>query len=143
MADSGRDSRHNWPHDGSDTDREGTRFRHDSAAARAGGRPLCEGGFPEPGSAQGLCLDDAPGRWRCLARPGTQNRQAHVRGSHNSNDRLTETIDELMGLFFAMTDKVDGDHGRRTFQMIDETFEGGEPRSEESSGGKEWGNRWR
>ncbi|HEX7823130.1 MAG TPA: replication initiation protein [Sphingobium sp.] len=49
-----------------------------------------------------------------------------LRGSHNSNDRLTETIDELMGIFFAMPDKVDGDHGRRTFQMIEETFEGGE-----------------
>src|SRR3546814_17912992 len=24
-----------------------------------------------------------------------------LRGSHNSNDRLTETIDELMGIFFA------------------------------------------
>src|SRR3546814_7358286 len=47
-----------------------------------------------------------------------------LRGPHNSNDRLTETIDELMGIFFAMPDKVDGDHGRRTFQMIEETFEG-------------------
>src|SRR3546814_21193373 len=48
-----------------------------------------------------------------------------LRGSHNSNDRLTATIDELMGIFFAMPDKVDGDHGRRTFQMLEETFEGG------------------
>ena len=39
-----------------------------------------------------------------------------LRGSHNSNDRLAETIDELMGIFFAMPDKVDGDHGRRTFR---------------------------
>src|SRR3546814_7838575 len=46
-----------------------------------------------------------------------------LRGSHNSNDRLTETIDELMGIFFAMPDKVDGDHGRRTFQMIEETLD--------------------
>src|SRR3546814_17029849 len=35
-----------------------------------------------------------------------------LRGSHNSNDRLTETIDELMGIFFAMPDKVDGDRGQ-------------------------------
>jgi len=49
-----------------------------------------------------------------------------LRGSHNSNDRLTDTIDELMGIFFAMPDQVEGDQGRRTFQMIEETFEGGE-----------------
>lgn len=49
-----------------------------------------------------------------------------LRGSHNSNDRLADTIDELMGIFFAMPDQVDGDAGRRTFQMIEETFEGGE-----------------
>jgi hypothetical protein len=49
-----------------------------------------------------------------------------LRGSHNSNDRLTDTVDELMGIFFAMPDQVDGDPGRRTFQMIEETFEGGE-----------------
>lgn len=49
-----------------------------------------------------------------------------LRGSHNSNDRLADTIDELMGIFFAMPDQVDGDSGRRTFQMIEETFEGGE-----------------
>src|SRR3546814_2144948 len=44
-----------------------------------------------------------------------------LRGSHNSNDRLTDTIDELMGIFFAMPDQVEGDQGRRTFQMIEET----------------------
>lgn len=49
-----------------------------------------------------------------------------LRGSHNSNDRLTDTIDELMGIFFAMPDQVEGDRGRRTFQMVEETFEGGE-----------------
>tara|TARA_R110000868_G_scaffold398594_4_gene671839 strand:- start:1467 stop:1655 length:189 start_codon:yes stop_codon:yes gene_type:complete len=41
-----------------------------------------------------------------------------LRGSHNSNDRLAETIDELTRIAFAMADKVEGDHGRRTFQMI-------------------------
>ena len=49
-----------------------------------------------------------------------------LRGSHNSNDRLADTIDELMGIFFAMPDQVEGDRGRRTFQMVEETFEGGE-----------------
>src|SRR3546814_16094181 len=31
-----------------------------------------------------------------------------LRGSHNSNDRLTDTIDELMGIFFAISDKENG-----------------------------------
>src|SRR3546814_12789149 len=49
-----------------------------------------------------------------------------LRRSLISTDRLTDTIDELMGIFFAMPDQVEGDQGRRTFQMIEETFEGGE-----------------